>query len=145
MRITGSGVRVLVPKFTPLNASQAAPVQNTWYTALNTINAELVSVAIGVLVTGETMEIRITIDGTVILTSAGIAINANEFSVMQTIRFTNPAAIKIIGAVSGANTDLSIGSNYQPMLRGAQVKIEYRKTTAAGAGDIKCIGIYAKW
>lgn len=104
---------------------QAAPVQNTWYTVLDTVyNVKVFGMAIKVADTGETVEVKITVDGHTI-TGSGAA-NANtDYKVLINTLSTGNAIILSSSALINAN-----------QLEGRSFKVEVRKTTAAGAGNL---------
>jgi hypothetical protein len=115
-----------------LNVNQANPVQNTWYTALDTqLNCRINSIFLYVADTNETLEIKITIDG--ITLSASIAAT---FATYYGLGY-NYESIQLISTV--------VFQNYRGIfIEGKSIKIEYRKTTAAGTGTIYVKGHYEK-
>jgi len=136
---------VPTPIYTELNFSQAGAVQNTWYPALEGSNIEVLCFAAGVTVADETIEIQVTIDGTVISTAAGqdclFASNLHT-SLPAVLTCTTGAAVFTQGAPAATITSLDSGL---PWLKGAAVKIEVRKTTAAGASAVTGIGVYHEY
>jgi len=118
---------------TDATLDQAAPAQNTWYTVLNTtINCRIISIAIKVADTGETLEIQLTVDGQVLTVSQAAVANtwynllldANNSSIyLSTADYMRQRAF---------------------LLEARSVKFEVRKTTAAGAGTISSRIMYAK-
>jgi len=114
--------------------NQAAPVQNTWYTVLDTTsNVRLYGLAVFVADTGETIEVKITIDG-VSLTGSQ-AQNANTYYYY----FKDPSQTNICLA----STTLYL-IMYYTFLEGKSVKVEVRKTTATGAGQLFAKVTYAR-
>jgi len=116
--------------------TQAAPVQNTWYTILDTIaNGRLIGVYFKVADTGEDLELRITIDGQ---TYVGV-----QAAVADT-----PYYINGIDYSSGALSVQSVLEVSQRkgafLLEGRNIKVEVRKTSAAGAGTFSGRAEYAK-
>lgn len=106
--------------------SQDAPVQNTWYTLLDTtLNAQLVALEMKVAGIGETLEVQVTIDGQVLTKSA--ACNADTLYYVWKSR--NAADLTI------STTPGNFGGQYATF-DAQSVKIEVRKTTANGAGTI---------
>jgi len=106
---------------------QAAPDQNTWYPVLASTDDVRIITFIGVIfVTGETVEGRITIDG------VSIPINASAFVASTVYEACNS---------SPYNPDFywvtPVISQYRAFtIEGQNIKIEIRKTTAAGAGNL---------
>jgi hypothetical protein len=111
--------------------NQAAPVQNTWYTVLDTVvNARLIGLGILIADTGETLEVRLTVDGNIIIGS-GAAVAGTDYHAMVHTHATG--------------TVLTFSSTDAPrafMLEGRSLKVEVRKTTAAGAGNLKACAAY---
>lgn len=129
-----------------LDVDQAAPVQNTWYTFLQDRNIVLYALCARIATTGETLELRITIDGEVFI-SSGVAVNANEFTGVQSVRYSlmGEASQYINCDASGGAKDVTNATNQLSYMQGRSVKVECRKTTANGAGTLSVRGIYGKW
>jgi len=112
---------------------QEAPVQNTWYELLPA--TELCRVyAAGINVEGanETLQVRITIDGKV---STPLDITCNHSTTYHILR--------LLDAITQVVTYNGISTVIQAFLcEGKNVKIEVRKTTAAGAGNLTGICVY---
>lgn len=121
---------------------QAAPVQNTWYELVNEPNPlDLFFMAVGVRTTGETLDARVTINGTA-YTKTGIAAAAGS---LYALYFSVDAASGMYIANGAANTV----TNANPWAGNVSMiidslKIEVRKTTAAGAGNLFAIADYSK-
>lgn len=133
------------PKYKELNFSQAGAVQNTWYTALEGRDIDVDAFAVGVTVADETLEIQVTIDGTTISCAAGVdcTFAADPYSNLPAIVVcTTGQAVITMGAKNAAVTSLDSGL---PWLKGKNVKIEVRKTTAAGASAVTGKGIYHQY
>ena len=131
-------------QYVELNFSQAGAVQNIWYTALEGANIEVVHFSVGVTVADETLEMKVTLDGTEILTAAGVACTfaADPYSALPvTVVCTTGQAVFTQGAKNAAVTTTDTGLKW---CRGANVKIEVRKTTAGGASAVTGKGIYFK-
>lgn len=113
---------------------QASPVQNTWYTVLDTTrNCRLYSVSVLVATTGETLEVRITVDGVTI--TGGIDATAD----------TVYKAIWYFGTMVANQLYLATADPHHTfLLEGRSVKVEVRKTTANGTGNLKAKVTYAK-
>jgi len=106
---------------THAHLNQAAPVQNTWYTVLNTTNARLQLVDIYVETTNETLEIRLTIDNDTCTGSVAATAGTVYYAFMS------------------YDGELVISNSFpsQTFLQeGREVLVEVRKTTAAGAGNL---------
>lgn len=134
---TGSGIRQVIPPKhqADIAFSQAAPVQNTWYTALDTtLNVNLISVGIQVADTNETLESRLTIDGVVYSGTTQAAVAGTRYYLFLLPGYSQWKM---------GTTNLTCG--YYTPLMSRSIKIEYRKTTAAGAGTISGVVVYQKW
>ena len=118
-----------------VNFSQPAPVQNTWYTVLDTTpNYRLYFLSIQVTDTDETLEVRATIDG----------------NVLQKAKAATIATIYYVRIHGASPDDLLIDAVENLFAKSApldvrSVKIEIRKTTAAGAGTISAVLKRARW
>lgn len=105
--------------------SQAAPVQNTWYTLFDTKkNVRLYSVGVNVADTDETLEARLTIDGQTFSGNTTACTANTTYSIYMNPTF---GQFKI---------SANIMAGFSTYLEGRSIKIEIRKTTAAGAGTI---------
>jgi len=113
--------------------SQANPVQNQWYTLLPTTpNVRIYWIYLSVAATGETLDVRLIIDG-VTYTIGGFAATAGTVYLIY------------LGAygILYYSTSTVMAAYYAP-LDGRSVSIEVRKTTAAGSGTITARVVYAK-
>jgi len=114
--------------------TQTNPVQNTWYTILDTTaNVRLYSLVVRVDTTNETLEVRFTIDG---------------LTISQTVDATAGTWYRPRINVD-APTYLEIDATYYlahgyTFLEARSLKIEVRKTTAAGTGTMYGRASYAK-
>lgn len=115
--------------------SQAAPVQNTWYTVLDTTkNVIVYGLGVSIGVANETIETRFTIDGQVIGTTGINCDFGDDYrALFRTIHDGNIELVK---------DPLNIPAF---LIQGRSVKIEVRKTTAAGAGTLTARVIYGKY
>jgi hypothetical protein len=112
---------------------QLNPVQNTWYTILDTtLNCRLYSVSVLVWGTNETLEVRVTIDGEVL---------SGSLAATHTTYYYVHALLYAAGFAIDGNAFL-IG-NYTPF-EGRSIKVEVRKTTAAGTGTLEGYAVHAK-
>lgn len=127
--------------FRIINFTQAAAVQNTWYTAADLKNVKLRALAIGCTGFNETLECKITIDGYTISISAGGACTAAQWLELTHIRFSAPGTPTLLFAATAANVDFNYTDH---IIEARSLKIEIRKTTAAGASAITCAGIYGQ-
>jgi len=125
-----------VPRHQPdAYLNQINPAQNTWYTVLDTTsNCRLIQVEFSVQVTGEQLEVRITTDDVVLLCE--IAASPGLFYYLRYKQNTQNGL--------EAFTDRS-GIPYPFLLESSTVKVEIRKTTALGAGNISCLVKHARW
>jgi hypothetical protein len=133
------------PKYKEINFSQAGAVQNTWYTAVDGVNIELLGFGVGCTVADETLEIRATVDGVSIASAAAVACTfaANPYSTMPaTCVYTTGTAVFTQSAAAASVPSLS---NAMAWLKGVNVKIEVRKTTAGGASAVTGKGAYLQW
>jgi len=114
--------------------SQITPVQNTWYTVLATkINARLLQIACKVATTGETLEVRIVIDG--------ITITASLAATAGTLYYYD-----LTISDTGLSASLVTAQPAKPfIIEGRNVQVQIRKTTAAGTGTITAAGAWQKW
>lgn len=113
--------------------AQAPPVQNTWYTILDTtLNVRIYGVDIKVEDDNETLQVRITVDGQ---TKTGSKACTADTS--YDVRFPYTGGVLII--------DSTIRMDYSTfMIEGRSVKIEIRKTTATGTGTLRGRAQYGK-
>lgn len=132
MRISQAGERTYEHQAAAV-LNQAAPIQNQWYTVLDTVNfAKLVQAACQVTATNETLEYRITIDGIAYVVS---------------IVATAATLYRIAILVTATAIVLSVGTTNYPYYRAflkecRSLTIEMRKTTAAGAGNLQSVVEY---
>lgn len=137
--MSGKGYFV-APKYVPKLASlaslsQAAPVQNTWYTVLDTVrNVEVNVVRFYVATTGEDLEVRATIDG-VEYVGSQTAVAGTNYCV-----YVNTSSNTLI-VVASTTQQLAVNSP----CKARSFKLEIRKTSANGAGNLVGLVRYAKW
>jgi len=113
--------------------TQAAPVNGTWYTILDTTkNALIYAIVAEVATTGETLEVKVTIDGQTYTGSVAHAADTAQFWFLN-----------MEGAMN-SNTSPYMAGIYAPLM-GRSVKVEIRKTTAAGAGNLIGRVTHGKW
>ncbi len=134
---------LITPKYTELNYSKAGAVQNTWYTGFEGKNVEFKGVCVGITVADETVEFKVTIDGEVILGTASqdLLFAGNRITQISTLTLTtagSPTATTGAPAATATWTD----DNDTAWLKGKNVKIEARKTTAGGASALSVFGFY---
>lgn len=111
--------------------NQASPVQNTWYPVLQAYNVKLFGIHVLVATTTETLGVRITADGKVMLGSAACT-NDTEYRVI-------PNCIS-----TGSNLSVTSSTIYNGNeLEAQNFLFEVRKTTAAGTGNIQACVSYA--
>ena len=125
----------------PATLNQAAPVQNTWYTLLDTeSNVRIYHICVGVEDTNETLEVQITIDGETIAADDEACTHSNTYHA-----WIFPNAINrtdLVKLIIHTTTDVSIYKGF--LIEGKSVKVEVRKTTAAGAGNLVGICVYGE-
>lgn len=123
------------------NLTQAAAVQNTWYTILDTTyHIDVYQLAIRMATAGETLEVRITLNG-VAITSVGFAAVADTSYWMSFKADPTSSTISLINGSAG-QTYLMQGFYAPQPCR--SVKIEIRKTTAAGANTLYGTVVYGQ-
>ena len=111
--------------------NQAAPVQDTWYTILEDTNVKINAIAISVAATGEDLEVQITRDGELNPCSVAVAVAAAATHRAYILTYANGSRV-VIGAAGGLGLSMN-----QSSFEARSVKIEVRKTTAAGAGNLQ--------
>lgn len=117
--------------------NQAAPVQNTYYTILDTtLHCRIWSVSVLIATTGEDLNLRITIDGEIIVGTTLAAANDTNYYMRKRLNATGMA-------YTLDSTDYGSTNAFQ--FEGRSVKIEVRKTTANGAGNLKGCVAYSKY
>lgn len=131
--------RIIAPlkKFGYTSLNQAAAVQNTWYTVLDTmLLVEIIEIAASCTVANETVEIRITLDGVTYTLSSNFTAG--------TVYYIYP------NAATMAPTTATIINAFATQPRGSarfnalSIKIEMRKTTNAGASALQATVTYNK-
>ncbi len=116
--------------------SQSEPVKDTWYTVLDTKkNCRILGITVLVWTTNETLEVRVTIDGQVLVGSVE-ASHTTYYYVHHKLYAAAASALAIDGNVFQPG-------HYAP-LEGREVKVEVRKTTEAGTGTLDARVVYAK-
>jgi len=123
-----------IPEHQPdATLDQATPVQNTWYTVIDETNARIYMANVTVQTLQETLHAKLTIDGNV-YEDSGIAGVAGD-----------PYYLRLNGIgglwdTTNLDTILS-GGGY---VEGRAVKLEVRKTTANGTGNLQGRVTWAK-
>ena len=113
--------------------SQLEPVQNQWYPVLETSReCRLYSLTILVWTASETLEVRVTVDGVVLVGS----VSATHTTYYYVHHQLYASGLTIDG-------NIFLLGKYTP-LEGRNVKVEVRKTTAAGSGTLDARVVYAK-
>lgn len=116
-----------VPAFKPEAVlDQAAPVQNTWYTVLDAKNVEIYAIAYLIATTDETIETRLTLDGVQMTSTQAPATHD-----------TNVWVGFGAGALYTGILNPSI-SEVWLKLHAQVCKVEIRKTSNTGVGNLKC-------
>ena len=122
----------------PATLNQASPAQNTWYTILSaTEHVRVDSIGIGVEDTNETLEVRITVDGETINVASGAAANhsTDYYIFMQTRAISQDFVMQI-------STSIDYPARRAFTIEGYNVKVEVRKTTATGTGNLVGVVTY---
>ena len=135
--LNATGLRQGVPPTVQADAvlNQAAPVQNTWYPVLAlTPNVRLINVSARIADTGEDVAVRITVDGIELSAVSSLVANTSYF---YTIEPDNAANI--------LSNDVSSSRYRAFLMEGKSVKVDIRKTSALGVGNLICRVKYAKW
>lgn len=113
--------------------SQATPVQNQWYTVLDTtVNARIIGMTGLIVTTGETLEMKITIDG--------VVVSGSQAATADTWYQFYPH----LATANGLFATTSYTGQVAFLFEGRSIKIEIRKTTANGTGNLKSVVTYAK-
>jgi hypothetical protein len=116
--------------------SKENPDQNQWYTVLDSKkNCRIYAVTVLVWTTNETLEVRITIDGQVLVGSVE-ATHTTYYYVHHKLYAAATSALAIDGNVF-------LLGHYAP-IEGREVKVEVRKTTNSGSGTLDARVTYAK-
>lgn len=114
--------------------NQANPVQNTWYTALDTIlNGRIRTLVYGIEGADETIEVRVTIDGVTKTSSVACTDGATY----------TPTHWGLTQNVFGGTS--TVNNVYSWQLEGRSIKIELRKTTALASTALKAKIVYEQW
>ena len=109
---------------------QADPVQNTWYTIIDEKNCQIIGISVTVLVADETLEVQFIVDG-VTIPGAGSPVTAGTTMYVYLLVST-PTQAKILLSSTSA-----YGSYNAFIIEGRSVKVQIRKTTAAGNGNLQ--------
>ena len=130
------------PKAKQLNYTQAAAVQNTWYTALKANDISISSLVIGCTVADETLQLRITVNDVVYI-SAGVAITATQWTTITTVT-VHTAPPTLVMSASAASITLAASLPFTEWFKGHNVTVDARKTTATGASALRVICVYSE-
>lgn len=123
-----------LPKHNLGTLNQAGPVQNTWYTILSTTkDLCIVGLVVSVQTTNETLEVEIVIDGNT-YTNTNASVAGTNYTVYMSLSDTTMSPVFDTGTY---NTSLRYGK-----FCGHSIQIRIRKTTAAGAGNIRAAVLY---
>lgn len=127
----------------PQELNQPAPVQNTWYPLLGTIlagvrEARIYCVAVDVELVNENLEVQAIIDGELI---AAAAIAANFNTAYYAYIYPEPInRMDVVGLVN----NLAIVQNSAFFHEGREVQLQVRKTSNAGAGDLRGVVLWGQ-
>lgn len=119
---------------------QANPVQNTWYTVLSITGRSglLLFGGAGIATTNETLEYEVTIDGHLYAT-LGFAATAGTTAEA----YCRAHALSQVLEINLDTTSKTFSRLDLPFKNSVLVRL--RKTTAAGAGDLRGIAAYWLW
>lgn len=107
--------------------NQAAPVQNTWYTVLAvTEDVRIIIAEAHILVANEDLQMRITIDGNVILFEKPNAAFGTFYTAQPSPGYADYGDLDVV----------TVALNRAFLYEGQSVLIELRKTSANGAGNL---------
>ena len=128
-------------KYQTSSLLQAAPVQNTDYTILDTTeNCIIYQVAVNIEDTNETLDLTLTIDGETTITTGVACDHSNSYYLFKRANaITRVMDYTLIKTAATATDDMSAY-----IIMGKSIKIEVSKTTAAGAGNLTGIVIYGQ-
>lgn len=119
--------------------SQAAAVQNTWYTLLDTKrNVRIAYNTVAIDVAGEDLEVEWTIDGQT-YTAAFSAVAGTLYHIYLAGDAQNPTWT--IRSTTTPTAVIWAGGFWECR----SLKVRVRKTTAVGAGTLVARMVYAKW
>lgn len=134
MLSSGKGRIGMFENQTPKTLTQGAPVQNTWYEALpETALCRVYGFGICIEDADETLQVRVTIDG---IASTPADITATHSTPYYIIRKLDAINRTVTYDQVAATPPLTF------MCEGKKVKIEVRKTTALGAGNLQAVVDY---
>lgn len=125
------------PQFDVINWSQAAAVQNTWYTVATLVKASIFLLSFGVSGAAEDIELRIVADGDTETATQNAADPAPTYYIVK--------IGSIVGTLAIASAANWMGySGHGSLLDAKSVVISVRKTSAVGVATLHCQGKYAK-
>lgn len=133
--VDGDRLAIIPPEQQPdITFQQLLPVMNTWYTILDTTMARIMAFVFRVTAVGETLQLRITIDGQVYIGTRAAAAGTGYWAIVDVVAFI--AAVYTSGAILVHRSMVA---------EGRAVKLEMRKTTAAGAGNLEAVVVWQRW
>lgn len=107
--------------------NQANPTQNLWYEVLDKKNVRVIYMVLRVDTTQEDIEMRLTVDGQVITGAAAGVANTDYFGAL----YGDSSGEYILWHTNFYDGELAV-------LEGKEVKVEVRKTSNNGAGNLRC-------
>lgn len=126
----GAGAKTIYQR--EVSFTQAAPVQNDWYTALHKNNIALRLLGCKVADVGEDLEVEIITDGkTITWSDAAVAGTNYWLGLKATLTSTYPTD----------STSYNVGAN-EAVVRGQDVEVRIRKTSNNGAGTLTVFAMY---
>jgi len=115
----------------PAVLNQATPVQNTWYVILAAAdNVRVYGIAVNIEDVNETIEVQITVDGETIAAVGFAASHSTTYYAKMVEDAINRT--DLIDLTSG----VTVRSDRAFLIEGHNVKVEARKTTATGTGNL---------
>ena len=121
---------------TPTALSQAAPVQNTYYDILpTTMNALIGQVSFQVATTGETLQVRVIVDGQT-LTASQAVVAGTPYCVYLNLAGTL--------TITSTATNFNGGTTNVSLIPARSIRISVEKITANGTGTITGSASYWK-
>lgn len=141
MSVRGTGIKY--PPFPTFQAAahlnQAAAVQNTWYTVLNTTtNVRVLLCVVTMSTAAEDLEMRVTIDGQVLLGAQAAAVAGTKYYCY--INDTPATPAQYLTVSTGVYNIANMSS-----LDCKSFKFEVRKTSANGANQLNGGVVYQRW
>jgi hypothetical protein len=117
--------------------NQAAPVQNTYYAILDTTtDCRVYTIGVNIEDANESLSLQLTVDGETIA--------PDNFAATHSTDYRGSLVFSAITRVDQMELDAMTNVQLRPsfVVEGKSVKVELRKTTAAGAGNLTGVVLY---